>query len=498
MTIKPTLDKSLDQAVKAFNEMSGPNDLASLLEVPYSRIRYLLYVKHEANRYNSFEIPKKTGGVRTIDKPTKGISILQQKLRPVLDQIYQPKPSAHAFIKGRSVLTNARPHTNSRYVLNVDLEDFYGSINFGRVRGLFISKPYEIEENTASVLAQLLTFSNRLPQGACTSPVISNMIARGLDGRLTRLARRYHCKYSRYADDLTFSSNKKNFPSALAELDEPNPVTMGSRVGGRLSEAIESEGFRINHAKVRMQIRSVRQEVAGVTVNEFPNVRRKFIRQIRAMIHAWKKFGVSNAEREYVTKFSKHEVYLPKDNDGSYFKKVVYGKLAYLKMIRNDDVVFHNLAAQISQVDSQPPKFIVSARMKADSFDVFICHASEEKETVALPLESACTAVGLKAFVDQKYISWGDSITEKINLALGQAKFFVAIISDASVKKAWPMKELNSAIAREIDGQHKILPLIVGDAETVLQELPLLGDKLYLEWNDNPEDLARTIAELKK
>jgi len=478
--------------------MESTDDLASFFEVPYRLIRYHLYLNKESSRYFSFQIPKKTGGFREIDKPCDGIAILQDKLRPVLQHIYKPKPCVHGFVEGRSVVTNAEKHTNSRYVFNIDLADFYGSINFGRVYGMFLSSPFNVEKSCAAVLSQLVTFKNRIPQGACTSPVISNLIARGLDRRLTNLAKRYHCTYTRYADDITFSTNKKKFPSALAVLDEPNPVTLSTSVGHALQEAIESEGFAINLAKVRMQIRSVRQEVTGVTVNQFPNVARTFVRQIRAMIYAWRTFGLENAETEYLANYCSNEELRDSSFEGSYFRNVLYGKLSYLKMVRSeDDVLFCNLASQISELDTDPPSFIKVARMKANSFDVFICHASEDKKAVALPLEDACKKFGLKAFVDNQNIKWGDSITKIINNALSQSRFFVAIISDSSINKDWPMKELNSAIAREIDGEHKILPLIVGDAKKVLQELPLMKDKLYLEWNGNPDGIAQQIAQLK-
>ena len=498
MLFKQTLKKSPDQALESFRAIESALDLSAFFEVNYRRIRYLLYSQPEEAKYTSFEIPKRTGGMREINRPLGGIDILQQKLLPILKHFYVPKPCAHGFIEGRSVVTNAKPHANSRYVFNVDLKDFYGSINFGRVRGMFIAKPFEVEASAATVLAQLVTFKKRLPQGSCTSPIISNIIARALDGKLTQLARRYHCTYTRYADDITFSTSKRKFPTGLAILDEPNPVTISTSVGHALRTAIESSGFLINESKVRMQIRSIRQEVTGITVNQFPNVRRKFVRQIRAMIHAWRTFGLENAELEYLEKYCSKEEVAAGSFGGDYFRNVVYGKLAYLKMVRSgDDVVFCNLAASVSELDSDPPDFIKVARMKANTFDVFICHASEDKKSVALPLEKECEKIGLKAFVDQNNINWGDSITQIINKALSQARFFVAVISDSSVNKEWPMKELNSAIAREIDGEHKILPLVVGDADKVLKDLPLLKDQMYLKWNGKPKSLAEKIARLK-
>ena len=166
------------------------------------------------------------------------------------DKSYRIKAPVHGFDKGKSIVTNATQHKRQRYILNLDLEDFYGTINFGRVRGLLISKPFGIAPKAASVIAQALCFQNKLPQGACTSPVISNLIAADLDKKLIDLARHYHCTYSRYADDITISSNKSAFPRSLAYYDESNPITEGTIIGKIVEDAIDSAGFKINHEKV--------------------------------------------------------------------------------------------------------------------------------------------------------------------------------------------------------------------------------------------------------
>ncbi|NJN91776.1 MAG: RNA-directed DNA polymerase [Leptolyngbyaceae cyanobacterium SL_5_14] len=124
---------------------------------------------------------------------------------------------SHGFKRKLSIRTNARKHRNRRYVFNIDLTDFFGSINFGRVRGFFIKdKRFRLNSKVATIFAQIACFKKSLPQGSPCSPVISNLIGNILDTHLVRLAARTGCTYTRYADDLTFSTNKRCFPRSIA------------------------------------------------------------------------------------------------------------------------------------------------------------------------------------------------------------------------------------------------------------------------------------------
>ncbi|TYW40908.1 toll/interleukin-1 receptor domain-containing protein [Vibrio cholerae] len=130
-------------------------------------------------------------------------------------------------------------------------------------------------------------------------------------------------------------------------------------------------------------------------------------------------------------------------------------------------------------------------------YDVFICHASEDKEVVATPLFEALAKREIKVFIDNDAIDWGDSLVSKINTALKKSKYVIAIVSDESVKKSWPMKELNTVLAAEISSKEtKLLPLMVGDGEELLKEIPLLGDKLFVNFNNNIEEIADKVEKL--
>lgn len=329
-----------DELRTGFSLLCKPQDVAALLDVPYDRLKYHLYIAKDKKRkrYAKFTIPKRRGGVREISAPISALKILQSKLNQVLMAVYERKPCVHGFAKERNVLSNAKVHVRRRYVLNVDLLDFFPSINFGRVRGLFMARPYSLPAEAATVLAQICCHDNALPQGAPTSPVVSNMICAKLDSNLIRLAHANRCSYTRYADDLTFSTNLPQFPSGLARKVETDSGSV-TEVGRDLEHVIRENGFEVNTAKVTLRTARERQEVTGITTNEKLNLPRKYVRQIRAMLHAWDKFGIEEAEREFHEKYNrKHR---PPFKEPPRFVQVVEGKLAYLAMVRgrHDGVV---------------------------------------------------------------------------------------------------------------------------------------------------------------
>ena len=332
----------------SFRQLAHPEDIARMLDVEYRSLNYWIYRTPESKRYKRFIIPKKSGGPRCIDAPTKNIKILQQKLNQVLQTVYTPKPSVHGFAQERNVRTNAQKHVGKRWVLNVDLEDFFHSINFGRVRGMFMGKPYDLPQGVATVLAHLCCFQRRLPQGAPTSPIISNMICAQMDSQLQQLARANHSTYSRYADDMTFSTNLRGFPRDLAFVNELGQL----RLGQKLTDTITRNGFAVNEEKVWLMGRNRRQEVTGVTVNEFPNLPRKFTNQIRAMLHAWKKHGLCAAQDHWERKYDrKHRADW---HNPARFEQVLKGKIEYLGMIRGmEDPTYLKFLDQLRELDPE-------------------------------------------------------------------------------------------------------------------------------------------------
>lgn len=190
---------------------------------------------------------------------------------------------SHGFHKGRTIVSNAEVHRRRRFVFNADIEDFFGTINFGRVRGLFIKdRAFELNPAVATVIAQIACHNNALPQGSPCSPVISNLIGNILDLRLLALAKNAKCTYTRYADDLTFSTNEQHFPTDIAV----NVHGSTWAIGTKLESEIKRAGFQINQSKTRMSLRRSRQTVTGLVVNKKANINRDYYRSVRAMCNS--------------------------------------------------------------------------------------------------------------------------------------------------------------------------------------------------------------------
>ena len=269
-----------------------------MLGYPASTLAYILYKGPADGRYSKFNIPKRSGGTREIHAPDDRLKDLQKALLGVLEACNAEIANkrgfrdtfSHGFERGRSIITNAWEHKNRRYVLNLDLEDFFPTINFGRVRGFFLkNRDLALQPKVATTLAQIACFHNSLPQGAPCSPIISNMIAHVMDLRLGKLAAATKCSYTRYADDLTFSTNQKEFPTTLAyEL----PDALGNwGLSDLLVNEVRRSGFIVNPTKTRMQRRPGQQLVTGLTVNRKVNVRAAYYRAARAMSDSLFKSG---------------------------------------------------------------------------------------------------------------------------------------------------------------------------------------------------------------
>lgn len=267
-------------------------DVAALLKFKTKALAYILYKKLIQAKYRSFQIQKRGGGARQINAPSDDLKLLQRRLSDLLQDCMEEINQAqnrkdqfsHGFKRGRSIITNATKHRKKRYVLNIDLQDFFGTINFGRVRGFFLKdRNFALQPTVATALAQIACYQNALPQGSPCSPVISNLIGHVLDIQLGRLAFETGCTYSRYADDITFSTNKPQFPSSIAKSIKGDKHKW--QIGQELEQIVTWAGFSINDQKTRMQYRTSRQDVTGLVVNSKVNIRSEYRRTVRAMAH---------------------------------------------------------------------------------------------------------------------------------------------------------------------------------------------------------------------
>ncbi|WP_428036716.1 reverse transcriptase domain-containing protein [Amphritea sp.] len=361
----------------AFSDILTPpaERISKKFGLTYSQLSSLIY-PDTSKSYRNFTIKKKNGSDRVISAPKKELKRVQKVLADELTLIYKPKLACHGFMKNRSIVTNAQRHIKKRFVFNIDLNDFFGTIHFGRVKNIFLKKPFNYSHIEATILAQICCHEGKLPQGAPTSPIISNMICWKMDAQLQSLASKNNCHYTRYADDITFSfsCNKSHLPKSIISFDS----TGVSVVGDALSRIISENGFIINYEKVRLKPRSQRQEVTGITVNEFPNVKRSYIRQTQSMIYSLEKFGAVASEHHYI------EIYLKKEllerqlistakNDGEFFIDVVKGRVNYIQMVRGaSDDVYRKLAYRLTKALGVPNEDFNKSAEEIISKSVFI------------------------------------------------------------------------------------------------------------------------------
>ncbi len=307
--------------------VSNISSLASLLRIKPKSLSYLIYKVKNEDRYHIFEIPKKSGGARIIYAPDNRLKTIQRRLSKELLLVYPARTCVHGYVNGRNIRSNARYHLHKKWIINIDLKDFFQSIHFGRVRGLLQSEPFNYGQRLANEIANLCCYKNLLTQGASTSPILSNFICWRLDKELSLLASSCHCSFSRYADDITISTNTKDIPTEMGYIEE------GSfKLSEKILDIIHSNGFTVNEEKVRFATNNNRQEVTGLVVNsKTTNVRRSYIRQVRAMLHACEEYGLPAASKEHYLRYKK--VHLPTDPEKSFLSEL-QGKIGYIRYIK--------------------------------------------------------------------------------------------------------------------------------------------------------------------
>lgn len=285
--------------------------LAHLLNIPIERLRWL--ADDTRGHYTCFSVKKRDGGPREIFAPKQDLKTVQRQLLD--DFLHRVRLNSHAegFRKRRSILTNAERHIGKNIVIKMDVKDFFPSITFARVLGMFVSLGYP--RQVAVLLTKLVTYKGRLPIGAPTSPAISNIVCRRLDRRFVGLGEKAGFDYSRYADDITISSNNKGV----------------NRMIPFFKEILKEEGFEVNESKMRILRSGGRQKITGIVVNKKPNLDKNEVRKLRAVIYncSHKDFG-HEAKR-----WAEHEKCL--NNPRSYslreFQSSLRGKINFVQMV---------------------------------------------------------------------------------------------------------------------------------------------------------------------
>lgn len=302
--------------------LATPADLAKALNVPIPKLRWLAFHSEAAmaTHYIRFTVPKKSGGTRELAAPHRDLASCQQWILVNILEKLPTHAAANGFVRGRNTVTNASAHVGRGVVLNTDLKDFFPTVTFPRVRGIFQGMGYS--PAVATILALICTESPRrrveyagktyhvatgsraLPQGACTSPALSNVVARRLDARLNGIATKLGWTYTRYADDMTFSADGE-------------PAKLTAYLMARVRHIAEGEGFVVNEKKTRVQRRNTAQTVTGVVVNTRPGISRHVVRRMRAILHRAGKEGLAAQNRQ----------------QHPHFEVWVRGMIAYISMV---------------------------------------------------------------------------------------------------------------------------------------------------------------------
>lgn len=315
--------------------MSNCADLALSLNMPEGYLEDLL---KRPDSYHTFHIPKKDGTLREIAAPCSKLKEIQRQLSEKLLDAWQPTPYSYGFLRERNIVDNAREHLNQKWVLNIDLENFFPSITMRKIEHALISPPCNMNPDTAGMIARIACNNGVLPQGSPSSPILSDIATSPLDHLLHKYACHFGCRYSRYADDITISTSQKFFPAEIAQISKGN-VKLGTLV----VNAIAEQGFKINEAKVSLRNSSRHQEVTGIVVNEKANVRKQYVSQLRSILYNCRKEGVYSQALRYIRRY-RHKIpnsIIDRIEDVSYvelwFSMVLKGKTDFIRLVKGKD-----------------------------------------------------------------------------------------------------------------------------------------------------------------
>jgi retron-type reverse transcriptase len=286
--------------------------------------------------YHQFEIAKGHGKTRVINAPDDRLKFIQRKIASLLVPLYRVRNPVHGFVTDKSVKTNALAHLRKRFILNLDLSSFFPSITENRVEGVLRS--VGVDGRVSEIVAKLCCWKSQLPQGAPTSPILSNMICFRLDKDLLAFAKGVRCIYTRYADDITLSSWQPMtalFDGSAPPSGKFSPDLLAPALGG----VVTRNGFTINPDKCHYADRHSRRMVTGLKVNELINVDRRYIRNIRAAIYSVETLGRKAAQEKF------------ESNHGGKSRLVAHlrGKISWLQFIKGQsDPVFRAIVLRFN------------------------------------------------------------------------------------------------------------------------------------------------------
>jgi len=332
------LHSFLDVELRTMQIMSitDAKDICTLLRQSHSEVQRHI----DAPVYETYQVPKKKGGFRQIQAPGDRLKQAQWRINRYLQAYYScvKPPEAFGFVQSMSqwgqvnsnIVANAGCHVGRKYILNMDLKDFFPGISDMQVYNVFAGPDLGFDQDIATAFTLLTTYNRQLPTGAPSSPVLSNLVCMGLDKALQHCAVQMGYRYSRYADDLTFSSDERIMTEHVQQI----------------SAIISAHGFAVNTKKTRIVSHNRQQTVTGLVVNERVNVNRNTLKKVRAMIHDAVTNGRWEATRKHYRLVGQvDKVYV------NQFLGCVEGYLGFIGQVRGlNDKVYLSLREQFNGI----------------------------------------------------------------------------------------------------------------------------------------------------
>lgn len=312
------------------NGFQSKADLAGFLGLSLEKLDLFVNPTSMYQLYRSRLVPKRCGGYRELLIPRSDLKKAQRIIACELEKSYSPLPCVHGFVKGRSIKTNAETHVGSQVIVGLDIKDFFPSISSKRVYGLLISKRLGLTPEVAFCISRLVATPKGLPQGAPSSPVISNMICLGMDKQLMHLSHEYHYQYSRYADDLTFSFRSSFF--FYRHFYSGGKLRLPNKLRNAITNFHGIASFELNEDKSFYSFSFSRQLVTGVVCNKKTNIKREQYRRLRSTLHRLSVGDCNGAMGCYYGK-SVGEI---TDAEIRMFKPSLRGSLDYYKSLIKD------------------------------------------------------------------------------------------------------------------------------------------------------------------
>jgi RNA-directed DNA polymerase len=330
---KSSILKSIVQEVQ--RRLFGFDHMVRALEarlgLPAGKI--LSLERHKGPRYTLLPLPLRrrnwkpiaTRRTRWVWSPCEELKEVQGQIQRLIARRFEPHPIAHAYARGRGIVSNAQQHVGKAWVLHLDLVNFFGSITqemvFNALKGLLL----DFSHDEIGVISRLCCRAGCLPQGSPASPILSNLVCFGMDEQLWALAQRLGLTVTRYSDDIYFSSTSAILPEEIAKV-RGRGASQHVALGLPLKRIFDLQGFDVNFTKVRFQDRTGRQWVTGCVVNDRVNVPRAYYHAVRSRLHSWERHGIDIAARRFQPDLSVER-----------FIKSLRGLIDYIGQVRGRD-----------------------------------------------------------------------------------------------------------------------------------------------------------------